>query len=92
MGHSKTTPDEYLYLPGFLVGGYNRTTHRGHKMFIVTLDGVEYQISGYILTDRAIRGAKAQAIGQATAKGQQVTKDTQIIIEWSEKPYVTPDP
>lgn len=60
-------------------------------MFIVTLDGVEYQISGQILTDRAIRRAKAEAIGQAAQRKQRVTKATKITVEWVDRPFVTPE-
>ncbi|BAZ50189.1 hypothetical protein NIES4103_28030 [Nostoc sp. NIES-4103] len=60
-------------------------------MFVVILDGVEYHISGYILTQRAIRRAKAEAIGMAVQKGQQITKATKITVEWTDRPFVTPE-
>jgi hypothetical protein len=61
-------------------------------MFIVTLDDVQYEVSGHILTSYSVKRAKAEAIGQAIGKGQRITKATKITVEWSEKPYVTPDP
>jgi hypothetical protein len=61
-------------------------------MFIVTLDGVEYQIQADKLTGWGIKSAKAHAIGQAVERKQKVTKATKITVEWSEKPFVTPDP
>ncbi|MBD2683231.1 MULTISPECIES: hypothetical protein [Nostoc] len=62
-------------------------------MIIVTLDGVEYpihQISNK-LTNTAIFYAKAQAIGIAVQKGQQINKATKITVEWSDEPSATPD-
>lgn len=61
-------------------------------MFVVTLDGVEYYVQAYKLTGWGIKSAKAQAVGQAVQRKQKVTKATKITVEWSEKPYVTPDP
>ncbi|MBC1236291.1 hypothetical protein [Nostoc sp. 2RC] len=60
-------------------------------MFIVTLDGVEYHIQGDRLTYWGIKSAKAQAVGQAVQKGQEITKATKITVEWTDEPFVTPE-
>ncbi|MCC5642741.1 hypothetical protein LC607_07245 [Nostoc sp. CHAB 5824] len=60
-------------------------------MFVVTLDGVEYHTSGSRLTQRSIRTAKAEAVGLAVQRKQQITKATKITVEWVSQSLVTPD-
>lgn len=61
-------------------------------MFVVTIDGVEYQTSSHILTAYTVRLAKAEAVGQAVQRKQRITKTTKITVEWTDRPFVTPDP